>query len=516
MKKFVGTIRVIEKQKPEIVVTSLPLSRIVKTLSETIQVVSINTSEKAPELFFDKIEIKLNLGKKPITFRISRKNFLIVKKITEKIISTLFKLKPNLKNHSQESILLLDFNPILYGDMLTELAKTKKQIILLNQRRPAITNFKSLNIVKNTNCKILLLDDLIDKGIMLEIETEKNRMQKKLEELWNNDVFNQIFSIEGYSIWGTIRTSFSNICLSRFMECIYKIQLTKKLFDTITIQSILEWAHTAVEEKIIIIEANKNKIPIVTLQHGIMTLNEKFAPFRSVMPYYPSNGAKMAVWGKLMNEFNLNSGIKESELIISGSPKHDSFFKKTNKVKGGKILIAGTSFVDINCSGNDTEAYEKFENMIKTICNKAKQIPDKELIVKMHPAPLYFDVKKIIQSVDPSIPIYNEKDLLTLLEMSDVVITLNYSTVIMDAMILGIPTITIIIENQGYEDEIPIKNGSTLCVHNPEDFEKALHDILYDDKLRNELILKGKEYVNFCFSNQGTASHYLSKIMSEY
>ena len=515
LKKFIGTMRIIEKEKPEMVVTSLLLSRIITTFPDKVKSIPINTIEKSPELFFDKIEIKFNLGKKPIVFQISRKNFLIIKKIAEKITSSVFKLKFNMKDSLQDSILLLDFNPILYGDLMTELGKTKKQVILLNQRRPAIMNFKSLNVVKNANCKVLSLDDLLDPEIVSKIEMEKNKIQKKLDELWNLDVFNEIFLIEGYSMWETIRTSFSNICLNRFMECIFKIQLTKKLFDKINVKSILEWAHKAVEERIILIEANKRKIPITTLQHGTMTLNEKFARYRSITPFFPSDGAKMAIWGKLMMELNLKNGINENELIVSGSPRHDIFFKKKNYRTGGTILIAGTSFVEINCSGNDSESYEKFENMIKTICESSTNIHDKKLAVKMHPAPLYFDVKKVIHSVDTSIPIYYDKDLITLLQMSDVVIALNYSTIILDAMILGVPTITIIIEDQGYEEEFPIKSGATLCVRDPQNFEKALNDVLYDMKIRNELISKGYQFVDMCLSNQGNASKYLADVISK-
>lgn len=517
LKKFIGTLRVIKKERPSIIITSSILSKMLQTISkDTIKIISISTTkEKVPELFFDKIEIKFNLATKPITLQISRKNFLTIKRFVEKISSRIFNLKP-IFNNPKGSILLLDFNPLVYGKLISEITNVDKQVVLLNQRRPAITNFKSLRIVKNSNCKVLLLDNFVDDVIISKIETEKKKIQIKLQEMWNLDVLNEIFVVENYSLWDSMRSSFPNTCVSRFIECVHKIELTKKLFDEMKFRYILEWAHTA-DERIVIIEANKRKIPIMTLQHGLMTLNQNFDKYRSIMPYSPSKGTKMAIWGEMMKNYNISHGINENQLLITGSPRHDVFFeKKYHNRSKNIILLAATSFLELNYAGNDTNSYVKFEEIIQTICKTTNKISDKKLIVKMHPAPLYFNVKRIIQTTDPSVVIYHDKDILDLLEHSAVVIALSYSSIILDAMILGIPTITIVSEEQGYEEEFPIKNNATLVVKNAYEFEKVLKVVLYDENVRNELIEKGREYVNLCLANQGKASKYLAKIISEY
>ena len=134
----------------------------------------------------------------------------------------------------------------------------------------------------------------------------------------------------------------------------------------------------------------------------------------------------------------------------------------------------------------------------------------------MHPGQLFYDIKPIVHSINPSIPIYQGKNILDLLEVSDVMISLSLSTTMLDAMIMDVPTITILAEDQGFEDEIIIKSKATLIVKTPEEFEKALHDVLYDEKIRNELIKKGREFVDMCLANQGTASKHLSKIIDSY
>ena len=69
----------------------------------------------------------------------------------ETIIHKFFNLKVNPDSYNTKSILLLDFNPIIYESLFKELSNIKKNIILLNQRRPAIWNMESLKIIRNGN-----------------------------------------------------------------------------------------------------------------------------------------------------------------------------------------------------------------------------------------------------------------------------------------------------------------------------------------------------------------------------
>ena len=58
-------------------------------------------------MIWDKIEIKFNIGKFPISFRIPRNFYLKSKTIFENFISSLYNLNFN-KNDKRESILLLE------------------------------------------------------------------------------------------------------------------------------------------------------------------------------------------------------------------------------------------------------------------------------------------------------------------------------------------------------------------------------------------------------------------------
>ena len=520
VKNFYGVLRLFEKNKPTLVISSPVMSKIVKaTFPETELITLEQMNSKEPSLVFDQIQIKFNIGKMPFRFNIKRHTFFKIKKLTENLTRSIFNMKSNVYSQVDNAVLLLDFNPLVYGNLLNELSKTNKQIFLLNQRRPAIQNLQSLKIIKNANCKILSLDDFLNDALKRKIETNGHSKLSQINKIWENDeLLNKIFLVEGHSIWDAIKNNFIPTCNVRFMECISKLELAATMFEKIKFKCMLEWAHTATDEKIMCLEAKKVSIPTIFLQHGMMILNDSFEKFRKFAPFFPSNGAKIAVWGETMKNFNLGHGVSNDLILDTGSPRHDEYFSRKQKKKKstGVILIAATSFFEINANGNDTNALIKFEKIIETICRTANKIPNKKLVVKMHPGQLAFDIKPVVHSIDPSIPIYHGKNILDLIETSDVVISLSLSTTILDAMIMDIPTITIIAEEQGFENEIPMKNNATLSVRTPEEFEKALHDALFDDKIRQELIQKGQDFVNNYMSHQGVSSKYLSEIISKY
>jgi len=100
-------------------------------------------------LYHDKIKFTLNLGKIPLNFKISRSRFSQAKKLTQKFINITNNFEP--KINSKNNILLVNFDPLEYSDLLPEFDKNNVNFFLLNTRKPAITNKKSLDIIKKSN-----------------------------------------------------------------------------------------------------------------------------------------------------------------------------------------------------------------------------------------------------------------------------------------------------------------------------------------------------------------------------
>jgi len=473
-----------------------------------------------PRSQFDEINIKYNLGSYPISFYISRTTFLKLKKILEKVISVIFNLAPNYKLSKNKSILLVDFNPVQYDVLINELSALNKNILLLNQRRPAIWNFTSFKIIKNSKCKIIHLDHF-EKKIERKILEQLNVVQSNLAKAWNLDsIFEGIFLVNSHSFWYSIKNSFTKICSSRFSDSVRRILLLNELFDKFNISVILEWAETGQEEKEIISIAKKRKVKSIMLQHAMDPSTDKWDKYHRFVlggySYFISD--KQALWGESIKRRAISYGHKEENLLVTGSPRHDNFFSANNNIKSKGIILFATTSVTGRISYEQTtiDAYLKFENFVRKVCQVVKKFPDKQLIVKPHPQPdIISKITELIHEIDPHIPILYNANLVELIKSCDVLITFNNSTVALESMILNKPTISLQIEEWAQEDEI-VKKEALVSIKNIDEVENGIRKLLYDKKFKDKILENSKDFVEDYLANRGHASSKLVKILDSF
>lgn len=511
LKKIIGFCKIIEKEKFHKIFSS-SLNDIVEFFEQD-KSHPVNIPKRNDEsLYFDKIEIPLNFGSTTKSIKISRDRYTTIKKISENLTESIFHLKYKFKKND-EIVILLDFNPIIYPNLLKELKSKHENVVLLNQRRPAIWNIESMNIVKNSKCKILNLEDLEEneKNTLL-----KQEIRKKIEHIWKNEEeLREFFSVYDFSFWELIKEKFHKMIEKRFEEAIIRYKQIENIFEKVRVHSILEWAHNGFEEKIVIHIARKNNVSVFLLQHGTAAINEKWKKYHYLMPYFPSQGIKLITWGNAMRDFVLQNKTPKDQVINLGSPRHDTFFSEQNIENENTILIAANGFMHNNFAGNDTRSYDYLEKYFTELCRVVPKISKKQIIVKLHPGQFYYDMKPLIQKIDSNIPIFQNQNIIDLLKKCDVMVSLNYSTALLDAMILQKPTMVVLPEKQGYEKEDFITRNATLFEPNIENIEKALNNILNDTKFRNELIKKGNEFVDYYLVNKGISSTEVAKLLTK-
>lgn len=517
LKRVLGIRRILEKEKPRKIIGA-QLSNFIDSICKNKVETILSQSRFTSSLYFDSFEIPINIGHQIKSIKISREFFMKIKRFSELITNLFFHLRPDLQDLvNKKPVLLLDFNPVLYIDLLKTLSQNNS-ILLLNQRRPAVFNLQSLQIVKNSKCWIIQLEDFINFDTSFEITKEADDLKKRLDAIWSKEeILEKTFSIEEISFWNAIKEEFIWIVSKRFQESIRRLILLQKLFEDINFKCILEWSHVGIEDKAVLHVANKKKIPIILLQHGLEVLNSKFEKYIPLLPILPSNGAKEAVWGNIMKNYILEHKIKPEEILVTGSPRHDVFFKRKSRTRNNNtILITISPFLYTDFAGTDTQSFDHLEECIKKIIYTINKISNKKIIIKLHPAKAYYDIKPLIRQIDPSIPIYQNQNIMDLIESCDSMISLNYTTALLEAMILNKPTMLVETEKQNIGEEIMFKRGVSLYVSDINEIESKLNDIILNDKIRKELIQKGQEFVNDYFTNQGNASAYLANILKNY
>ena len=494
LKRFIGVLNVIKKEEPKRIITA----SLGNFVLPTDKIEHLNHSTHSDNgLFYDNIEIPICIGSRTKTIKISREKYQSIKKIVDSIISSFFikKFDPA-KKTNRKNILLMEFNPENYFDLIRALANQKHNVILLNQRRPVITNLSSLKIVRSTGCKICQMPKAVPAS-------------QGLSYLWSNKAFEEIFSVDGRSFWNCIRVDFANVIEKRYFEIIHKVAGAESLLNNVRVDLILDWAHTATEEKIISSLAHAKNIPIITLQHGSYPTNENFSKYLPLQPIIPSEN-KIAVWGDIMKNYIVKHGGSNDSIIISGSPKHDKFFKNEKK-KSNAVLIVVSELYHSNFEGTDTRIFERLDRYVMQLLILVRKLSDKGIIVKLRPSQTPYDIQATIDMRPPNISVYKTQDIYDVMQMCDTVISMNFSTAVLDAMILDKPTMTILPEKQGYEQDVIMKSDATVTVSNMEELESKLKEFLTDEDLRQKLVKNGQKIVQEYFTNHGKASAELAR-----
>ena len=482
--------------------------------NNNIESILIDKKQKS-SLALDYLNIKISLGKFPFSFKISRKQFLFFKYQFEKILFYFLGFKD--KELDKKSILLLDFNPIIYEDLLIELSKLNKKIILLNTRRPAVWNFHSFNILSKNKCKIIILSKY-QKKISEQIDKKLKSFHLNEKDLWEkNHVFQNIFSINSLTLWPSIMDSFKQICTNRFSESIKIILSINELFSKVHPSIILEWAETAMEEKIIIQIAKKLKINSIYLQHTIASMEDSGVPHGRFISHFAHSflSSKQTVWGTPTKEYALSHN--NNNTIAVGSPRHDKFFNLMDHFENkGIILFAPTIPSNISSKNMTTEAIESFNAFIQETCKILKNIPNKEFIVKPHPTPsAVYDITKIVKDVDPNITITYDSNILNLINKCELLITTNNSTVAIEAMMLNKPVISLQ-TRPFYMNEELVKMDVVIPVTEISDIESTIKKLLEDSNVKTNLLKKSKAFLDLHFINQGTASKNLTNVLDDF
>jgi len=520
--RFYMIKNIIKKENPKNIQLTKKLSiYFTEDNRSKINIETIKTNEKLSHA--DIITIKINLGKIPISLTFSRKRYSTLKNCFENAICNIFDLwyQPN-KN--KKSILLLEFNTSDFTDLLDYFSKNKKNVILLNWRRPAIWNLKSIKTLKKSNAKILnyknFLNDLEKKSFEEYVKKYKNNL-KKLSQ--NEQIFKKIFQIEGESFFSCIKEKLISTYENRIEDYLFFLQISNKLMSSDLISNILTLNEVGETERAIL-QSNNNRIPVFLLKHDFSNYSPKLSEILwryEGIRLVQMKSNNFLIWGKTNLEYYLeNDLLKDKRIIISGSPRYDSFFNSKIQYKKDKIILITPEPITKFSGLADIKLETRYEMILKTILKTIKNISEHKIIVKLHPGDdeHNFVIKKIINKIDNSITIYHVKSTHELLQNCDVMINItgeifDPSTIMLEGMILRKPVMEICLddanENFEYDEISPI-----LSLSYKADTNLYLQKILFDKEFKTKLIENADKELKKFVSFQGNASKKVVEIIN--
>jgi UDP-N-acetylglucosamine 2-epimerase len=226
---------------------------------------------------------------------------------------------------------------------------------------------------------------------------------------------------------------------------------------------------------------------------------------------------KQAVWGDTTQNYAISCGHKKENVIITGSPRHDKFFNYSSKPnKKGIILFATTGWAGVATETSTVRSMMQFENFVKTVFDVMKKFPEKQLIIKPHPhSENLVNALAIFKKLDPKIQVLPNANLTELIDSSEIVITFTNSTIALESIILGKPTMSLQIENWAKDEEIA-KMNAVFSIYEEDEIEEGIKKLLYDEDFKKELQANAKNFLNQYMKFQGESSRKLAEELNNF
>jgi hypothetical protein len=519
---FFSIKNIIEQEKPHEIFLTGRLSKFLDSFFDKKHITVLND----PNLIYDKggqdkgftadqIELRFNVFSKPVSMYISKKTYSKLKNIYENTICSFFNLWFN--PHKQEKgVLLLEFNPAVYNELLTNLNSTGKPIILLNRRRSAIWNKESLKILKKcTNCKILNDKKFLNSNDKSNLSELKKRYHLNLQNLWQNEkLFQRLFSKSGISFWHIVKKKMIDLHYNRLDEYLEYLFTVKKALESLNLDSIVMLNETGETENAVL-KINKSKISTFLLQHAFARfvpdfLDEQWRYEDQRMVSFQSD--KFLIWGKTDFEFFSKFGIREDKLIITGSPRHDSFSIEHGLSSSKKLILLTLTPITDRTGLADINLAIKYEKLLKKLLDFIKQSNNIDIIIKLHPGENWHNSSLVnfFQKNYHNIPVYQTRSPKGLIQSSDLVININneiydHSTIMLEAMVLQKPVLQISLDNQFQNSDYDSGNP-ILALSYEADWEKYIKKILFEKNFSEQMILNSNIHLKNFLSFQDNAS----------
>ena len=502
--------KIIDKFSPEVIFAPKSIIEIIKQQKYDIKLIEFYDDQEG-ELSFDYVNVRKKIGIIKINSKISRSQFKTIKNFLQ-IFNKIAYWNNNFNNNLKK-ILLLEFDPELYENLIIQIKKCGYVPVLVNFRKPAISSMASLNALKRTqsvifNPKMLRINKNELNGTIKKICPKIINFIKQ-----NNDFLE--FNIYELKLSSIIKKQIIRILEERLDEYVKQINYFKFLDKRNDIVSSISLNLSGETEKIF--SKIKKNTPLILLQHGFSNYHD-FNSYSDTLDDYDLLREKIAVWGNSVRDYLIsNSDMQNNNIIVSGSPRHDDFepSKKTNITKK-RIVITPRPLI-MHVEGTKLELHLRYEKVLKDVILYLKKFDDVEIVFKLHPQqnPHNEIIKSIIRDLDPKIPILQDESIKKILENSYLLINispdnLDASTVVFESMLMNTPIVNIRLQNNSWIYDFE-KTEAVLTFDYDSNYQIKMSELITDEKKYNEQVGKLEKFLEFYLVNRKCASENLIK-----
>jgi hypothetical protein len=498
--------------------SSSSLIDILKLFSSNFYILKDNDEKKSS---ISNNDLSIKFGK--FTLKTNSQNT-----ITKNIIKSLYSifnnfLSPKKIDYDKPTILLLNFTTLRFEKFFEELPNHSINLIKYDTIAPAFWNYRTLSLIKKSQCHIENNETILQNDDSLTLENINSLINEKLNILLENEeFFKRFFSLNTLVFWNVIKNDFIEMFTTNYNNAIQNIAKIKFLFKKYSISYIMLTSECSPLDLITIHLSKQLGIKTGILQHALYYddlknhnyHNFKCDEFHRVRPIYSDN---FLVWGKLTQIDSQKHGLSSEKIVSLGCPYFDAFLNNidnSKKLEEKYILLATTPKTHTNfiTELNVKNQIEYYDN-IKQISEITTKI-NKNLLIKVHHYNLASsNEKELVNKINPKIIVETTGSFYKYAQKCEVLICIDSSTAILEAMLLKKPVILVLINDK---DDYPELFQNNYVIITPiSELENILIKLSNDSSYKKQVIKNQESFLNYYLDNIGTSSNALLNFLDK-
>ena len=512
--------KILLEEKPTKIFATENLSKIASSINNEIPITLLNSENLK---IFDTFDYRFTFLSKTFSLKISMTKLRKLQNFYERFVGQfnnfwLVKTKKPL-------ILLLEFDPSKFPHLFKKLKSNDYHCVVLNRRKSPLINKNSMEILKKSDVKIINFDKLLSNEQKNEIKIKTEKYRNFLNNFWENEnSLNKIFSFENSSYFLTIKDFLKQQYESELYLNIQNLIQSQKLFENFDVKCILYQYESGTSENITL--SQRGQTPSLLIRHGFSSFTEKLDELRWRHDQYrllKLDCDEIIVWGDY--DYNYyKKFLSDMPIKKIGSPRHDEFFKDTNKKNKSKKTILITAPPVIEWTGKQTINLElRYENVLQSIIKELQNDKNIKIIAKLHPGwgwKFNYTLMKIFQNIDPEIPVFSTKSIIELIDDCDIIVNINPeqnqpSTVILEGLIMKKPVINVELDELNneldYDGVSPI-----ISLSYKSNIQKYVLQLLNDRSFYENHNKKIENFLGQYLLNHANASGALAKYLKSF
>jgi len=304
----------------------------------------------------------------------------------------------------------------------------------------------------------------------------------------------------GYDLWPIVRRELRAVAMLQWPWSARAMDEAGAALDALSPSSVLTYAEAGGWGRALMLEARRRRIPSVGLQHGFIYrhwLNYLHEP-DEISAAGSDRGCPIPdvtlLFDRYAEQHLRDAGhFPAASLSVTGNARLDQLVAQSEALKPMRDALRREF-----CSAADqplavlAAKFNEIRGVLGDLAAAVKALPGMRLIIKPHPAETPEDYAAMTAAT-PNISIADSAtDLARLLTAADAIVTMN-STVAIDGLVLGLPSLVIGLPN----NLSPlVKAGAMLGADGADDIRQQLHALLYDAEVRRRVTDAGAAFAS--------------------